>query len=206
MRSALCIFTAAAALAAPMRAWADGEGLVARVDTVPWASAAADSRPLLRPALRVGFSGSEASGLRLPAFSLLGDVYVGSGTTLRAPPSGFRATSGLIIGSRAQPWGASPVAGSTPLLGERRSLAPTLPYTVVEAAAESATVPYLGFGYSALSIKNGWSFNADLGVMSLNPGSAVRFGSAGNGYQGFGDLVRDLRLSPVLQLGISYTF
>ena len=124
----------------------------------------------------------------MPSLSVLGDLYVTSSAPgFRAQPSGFRATSGVLVGSRAQPWGATPItpAPVVPTLGDR---------------------PYLGFGYSALSAKSGWSFSADLGVMSLSPGGVVRFGRAGNGNQGFDDLVRDLRLAPVLQLGISYSF
>lgn len=66
--------------------------------------------------------------------------------------------------------------------------------------------PYLGIGYSGLGGRgSGWSFNADFGLMALGGGSAVRLGRSANG-QGLDDLVRELRLTPVLMFGASYAF
>lgn len=66
--------------------------------------------------------------------------------------------------------------------------------------------PYLGIGYSGLGGRgNGWSFNADFGLMALGGGNGIRLGRAANG-QGLDDLVRELRLSPVLLFGASYAF
>ena len=45
-----------------------------------------------------------------------------------------------------------------------------------------------------------------VGLMALNAGSAVRFGRLLSGTQSVDELVRDLRLTPVLQLGVSYSF
>ena len=71
---------------------------------------------------------------------------------------------------------------------------------------QSAVQPYLGVGYSGLGGRaGGWSFNADFGLMALGAGSAVRLGRAASG-QGLDDLVRELRLTPVLLFGASYAF
>ena len=72
---------------------------------------------------------------------------------------------------------------------------------------EQASVqPYLGIGYSGLGGRaGGWNFNADFGLMALGGGNAVRLGRSVNG-QGLDDLVRELRLTPVLLFGASYAF
>jgi len=70
----------------------------------------------------------------------------------------------------------------------------------------SGTLPYVGIGYSSLAARSGWSFSADLGLVSLAPGNAVRLGRVFGGSQNLDDVVRDMRLTPVLQLGASYSF
>jgi hypothetical protein len=75
-----------------------------------------------------------------------------------------------------------------------------------DASVDSATVPYIGIGYSNLSAKSGWRFSADLGVVSQSPGNVVRFGRVFGGSQSLDDVVRDMRLAPVIQLGVSYSF
>lgn len=71
---------------------------------------------------------------------------------------------------------------------------------------QPAVQPYLGIGYSGLGGRgSGWSFNADFGLMALGSGNTVRLGRAANG-QGLDDLVRELRLTPVLLFGASYAF
>ena len=69
----------------------------------------------------------------------------------------------------------------------------------------SGTLPYIGIGYSNLSPRSGWSFSADLGLVSLRP--ATRSASAGvfGGSQNLDDVVRDMRLTPLVQLGVSYS-
>ncbi len=69
----------------------------------------------------------------------------------------------------------------------------------------NSSVPYLGVGYTGLqslrATGGGWGFSADVGLVALQPRSAVRFGQ-----QGLSDSLRDLQLSPLLQLGASYSF
>ena len=66
--------------------------------------------------------------------------------------------------------------------------------------------PYLGVGYSSMVAKSGWSFTADLGVVSRSPGNVVRLGRVFNGGQSLDEVVRDMRLAPHVQLGVSYSF
>jgi hypothetical protein len=150
----------------------------------------------------------QAGDARLAGASMLGDYYFrGRYATRDGDGGGFRATTGLYLGPRAQIWGTSPAP--TSYLGafnvERHSFSLASPAWANEGE-DSTTVPYLGLGYSGHSLKGSFSYSADLGLMALNPGSALRFGRTFGSGQSLDDLMRDLRLSPVLQLGVSYSF
>lgn len=136
----------------------------------------------------------------LSGLSVMGDYY------LRPTPnayslSGLRATGGFVFGPRTSLWGMS--GGSRALSIDQRSGG----YDPTGSAAHNdpmSTSTYLGIGYSG--VRRSWGFSADVGIMSTNPGSIGRVGRAVNGSRSFDDVVRDLRLSPVLQFGFSYEF
>jgi hypothetical protein len=191
----------------PLAALAGGEGLSTDADRVPWArfqgriayAAAATPTPL---------APSDGTGLQVQGMSLMGDVYFGSS---RTSAGGFRATSGLIYGSRTSLAGMSAMApASGGLLNVDRRLfgasSTGLAYAADPVTESSGTLPYLGVGYSSLAARSGWSFSADLGLISLAPANAVRFGRVFGGSQNLDDVVRDMRLTPVIQLGASYSF
>ena len=210
MRVVLWMVSAAALLLSPAAALAAGEGLSADADRVPWASfqgrfGVAPGAPAWRAAL----APFERSGLKVGSLGLLSDVYFfGTKQAANAPVTGFRATSGLIIGSRS-PWLGSGATPSSGMFGaDRRLFGPTAPAlaTSSDAGIDASTVPYIGIGYSNLWPKSGWSFSADLGVISQSPSSVTRFGRVVGGSQSLDDLVRDMRLAPVVQLGVSYSF
>lgn len=193
-----------AALAAPVVAHA--EGLKPRADTLPWArwqARLALTSPA--PAWRSGLDGLERGALGLGGASLMGDYYFSRSLAPGGIATGFRATSGLIVGPRSTLWTARPggIAAHGLLGVDRRT---DLSLGLAGAEAETATLPYLGVGYSGLSLRGGWSVSADLGLVALTPGNAVRLGRVLGGTQGLDELMRDLRLSPVLQLGVSYSF
>ena len=64
-----------------------------------------------------------------------------------------------------------------------------------------ATVPYLGLGFSGALWRNSLAVTADVGMVA---GGSL--GKALLGNQGVERALRDLRLAPVLQLGVRYTF
>ena len=170
---------AAASLASAADARAEGDGLAASAERVPWARF--DAR-VVSPRWRADLVPLERSGLKIGSVGLFGDVYFGGpAVDTRAAAGGFRATSGLVISGRS-------------------STGPT------DATIDTSTVPYFGVGYSNTWPKSGWRFNADLGVVSHSPGSATGIGRVIGGSQSLDDLVRDLRLAPVAQLGVSYSF
>jgi hypothetical protein len=205
------VFLVAVALAS-LAANAAGEGLSADADQVPWARfqgriAYSATAPLLRGSAATG----DGTGLRIGGLSLMGDVYFDATRTSRSGSGGFRATSGLLVGARSGLWGSSATAPATGLLAVDRRLfgpsAASLGYaTELPGEIGNSTLPYIGIGYSSLSARSGWSFSADLGLVSLSPGNAVRLGRVFGGGQTLDDVVRDMRLTPVVQLGVSYSF
>jgi hypothetical protein len=191
MRFVPSVCAAIAATLALTPALAGGEGLATDPDRVPWARFQARVLPsTAAPGWRSELAPVARSGLRVASLGLFGDVYFGRPTgEARLPPRGFRATSGLIVGTRQ------------PLLGG--SIATAGPG---DTAGENTTVPYLGLGYSSLAAKSGWSFSADLGVVSRSPGNVIRLGRVFSGAQSLDEVVRDMHLAPHVQLGVSYSF
>jgi hypothetical protein len=68
------------------------------------------------------------------------------------------------------------------------------------------TAPYLGVGYTGASLRGGWGFTADIGLkgLSATSGSGLRLGRTPA--PAIDDTLRDLRLAPTLQLGVTYRF
>ena len=199
-------FSAAALMICVTAAWADG-GLVLREDSLSWP----------RWQGRIGLGSAGSPGLRpdlprnddnkLGSLSLMGDYYLtGPLVGRHRLTGGLRATSGLVIGPRgallsnpalpsqqASPFSLSRLVGGVP------------PLPGIDGP-DLGTAPYLGIGYTGMSIKGGLSFSADVGVAALNPGPGLRFGRVVSGSQSFDDMMRELRLTPVIQLGVSYSF
>ena len=186
-------------LAAPA-AWAQGQGLTF------------DEQAPFGPRLqaRVGVNTSTAltdggsASWQQQAGVLLGDYYfsrarLGQGQV----SSGFRATSGMLLGQRSLALGTPAMANSQAMaVTQLRQPRGALPG--IESASEPwAAVPYIGIGWSGISVRGGWGVSADLGL-------AGRSGSNGglrvSGNQSLDDLLRELRISPMVQVGVSYAF
>jgi hypothetical protein len=157
--------------------------------------------------LRTDVQGSETA-FKVSSLSLMGDYYLHPSLN-QLTLGGLRATSGIVFGQRSALWGM-PASGIGPLSVDRRSLGADPYNTGYNAYADHSTTPYLGIGYSgngtAFGKSASWGFTADLGLMSLSPGAIGRIGKVFSGSQNLDDMVRDLRLSPVLQFGFSYAF
>ncbi|HET9978212.1 MAG TPA: hypothetical protein VFQ20_12285 [Burkholderiaceae bacterium] len=115
---------------------------------------------------------------------LLGDYYF-SGTRLGRSDrvGGLRATSGVLLGQRAAVLGAPGAVHNT-------------------VNDLWAATPYVGLGWTSTSLRGGWGFSADLGL-------AARTGSGGlrvSPTQSLDDALRELRLLPTIQVGVSYAF
>ncbi len=173
------------------------------------------SLPQFQARVRLGMSVTAApldtteSAPRLSSASLLGDYYFGRNALPDGDMTGFRATSGVFLGSRLGMWGGAGAQG----LSSAAFSVETHQFSLASAGlgqpydpADGGAVPYFGLGYSGSSAKSGWGFSADLGLLALNPSSAVRFGRSFSGGQSLEDTLREMRLSPVLQVGASYSF
>ncbi|WP_140628411.1 hypothetical protein [Methylibium rhizosphaerae] len=152
---------------------------------------------------------SAEDGSRIESVSLMGDYYF----SIRR---GLRATGGVVLGSRPTFWAAQPSFGlhgaTTALAAERRSF--TLGGGDIHGDSGPTTaIPYLGVGYtgtasaarSADTLRAGsWGFTADVGLMAQNSRQGLRLGARPQ--QSFDDFLRDLKLAPMVQLGVSYSF
>jgi len=208
MRSAHWVAAAAVFTSAAGSAWALGDGLVPSDSGLwpRWQGRLAVGT--YSPALRPDAVNLDSQGLKVGGASVLGDYYFSR--SLRGPGSarGFRATSGLLLGSRSTSLLSGGPAAS--LSGrafnvDRRSINIGGLANPADNVADPGPVPYVGIGYTGLAGKGGWGFSADLGFMALNPGSAVKLGRVFNG-QSLDDTLHDMRLSPLVQLGVSYSF
>ena len=210
MRTALWVLAIAAALPSVAASAAEGSGMTPRIDSLPWGgwqgrlSVAVQETPI-----RSVLAGNDG-GLQVGAVGLMGDYYFGRSLFGLPTPSGLHATSGLLVGPRAQGWAGQPGLGA-----QRGAFGATRRIVSIQANAGAAsdasydsttTIPYLGFGYSGQASKSGWSFSADLGWVALAAGNVVKFGRVFSGTQGLDDVVRDKRVAPVMQLGVSYSF
>lgn len=133
---------------------------------------------------------------------LLGDYYfTGPGFAGDGASGGLRLTSGLAVGPRD---------GTAALPATRLGVGPSwsLPEGGVGSLADRhgarVALPYIGLGYTGLAA--GWGLSADIGLGGLRPGERVRFGAGNPTTAQFENLLNDLRLAPVIQLGVSYAF
>ena len=209
MRHSTCVLSGAGIallLSAGLGVAADGQGLAVKRDAATWST--------WQGRISVGSSSafwrsSLADATRPTSMSLMGDYYFTGSLLGLGTQGGFRATSGLILGPRAQAWSGQPGlgAGSALSVGNRLFGGNTgaVPY-LRDPSTETATLPYLGVGYTGLSARSRWSFSADLGIVAQNPSNAVRLGRLFGSGQNLDDIVRDLRMTPMFQLGVSYAF
>ena len=117
-------------------------------------------------------------GSSLQTASLFSDYRLGA--LQLGQTGGLRLTSGLLLSQRTQN-----VAGE----GESRT-----------------AWPYFGVGYSSGSAAGEWGFSADLGMAAQSLGATARLSRLLGGGLSLSDAVRDLRLQPVVRLGVNYSF
>ena len=151
---------------------------------------------------------ANGDGLRVRGVRVLEDYFF-------SPASGFRATGGMIGGSSTTPWlpSANPLGSarslslSVPRLGWGSPIANTVDPLDGGSATSTTAVPYVGAGFSGPSDDGMWRFSADLGLISRSPTSVGKIGRVlTNGLNSVDDMVHDMRLQPMVQVGLSYSF
>jgi hypothetical protein len=140
-------------------------------------------------------SGAAPVGLRGGA--LVGDYVFATPTYGR-----FRASGGILSGHLGGLPLASASAGQRLGVDVQHRLAP--PWS--PGSDTPAALPYIGLGFSGAAGLAGLSLTADLGLVAERPEAAVGLGRALFGNQGMERSLRELRLAPVMQLGMRYTF
>lgn len=205
MRSACWLTAAALTMSTGGSAWAVGDGLMPSATSLwpRWQGrlALGTYSPTAHPdAMNI-----DSPGLKISGASLLGDYYFSRTLTGLGSASGFRATSGLFIGTRYTSLllgTPSASLGGRPFNVNHRTVDVWGMSNTADSNGDQAAVPYVGLGYTRLAGRDGWGFSADLGVMALKPGSTVKLGHGASQ----DNALRDMRLSPLLQLGVTYSF
>jgi hypothetical protein len=156
---------------------------------------------------RVSLGGYDTSPRPMVA-SLLSDYYFKGlrfGST--AASGGFRATSGLMLGAGSSLLGAT---GVPQRLNGELSLGRVSLTSSGRPGSDGwdagTTMPYVGIGYTGLAAAGRWGFTADFGVVAQSPSGTVQLGRALFGSQPVDDALRSLRLAPVVQFGVRYSF
>jgi hypothetical protein len=124
------------------------------------------------------------TGLSEPGQGLRGGALLGDYVFAQPSFGSFRATGGMVLGAHG---GAPSFVAGGPADGWQAA-------------------PYLGLGFSSPLGDSRFSLSADLGWVAETTGLGMRPNSAPLGMQGSESQRRELRLSPLLQFGMRYTF
>lgn len=139
--------------------------------------------------------------------TLIGDYYFYAAGEPSSWRSGLRASSGLLIRQAGSSYADLALSSRGSGTAALRALPSGAAAFGSEAAGDGyRALPYLGLGYSTPAARSGWGFWADVGVLVQSPGGAVGVTRLLSGSQGADDVIRELRLAPMLQLGVNYAF
>lgn len=202
-----CLGLAALLCGAALPAQAiDGPGLQLNATPRWQARLQLSSLDLRNPA--ASFEAAQATGRsRLLSANLLGDYYL-TGSGLGGVRGGLRATGGMLMG----PLALSQTSAGLALGSSALSIGPNLSVgqrsisllSGLEPAEANASLSYVGIGYSGQSLRGGWGFSADLGMIGGSSLGGLRLGRSSA--LGMEEVLRDLRYKPLLQLGLSYSY
>lgn len=150
-----------------------------------------------------GTSYDARRGSRLLSANLLADYYLtgsGLGANTRG---GLRATGGLMLGpmSLLQSSGGLALGRGAALNGSLSAGRRSLSLLTGPEREPNLSLSYVGVGYTSYSLRSGWGFSADVGVIG-NGAPGLRLGNSAPQ----SDLSSDLRYKPIVQVGVSYSF
>jgi hypothetical protein len=180
---------------------AEGRGLLVDPDRLSWPSSLRGRLQFSTESVSPSLSSLDSAALRPRSAALFGDYYVSR--PFFGNSGGMRLTSGVVTGPRGAVFG--PGQATAPAMFGFSSASRGAGSTLGDVNGEGTqTLPYLGIGYSGSSLRGGLSFSADLGLTAQNNGNQ-RLARAVMS-QTLDDTLRELRFTPVLQLGVSYRF
>ena len=130
---------------------------------------------------------------------LLGGAILGDYYFARPSFGNFRASGGLMVGAQGGLPASNAFSGQRLGLSLNSGMRSPMPLGTDTSGSHNETMPYLGLGYSGAPWRNGLAISADLGLVAGRVGALL-------GNQGLDGSLRELRLSPVLQLGVRYAF
>jgi hypothetical protein len=196
-----------------------GAGLLALALLALGLSAQADGLQLpplepdsLRWQARVQLSQRDSeAGSRVLSANLLGDYYLTGSLLGGQTRGGLRATGGLLMGSPSLSQSSAGLALGNSSLSLRQSL--SIGYRQINlfspappaGADPGNSMSYLGIGYTGQSLRGGWGFSADLGLIRQNTREEWRLGRSGMG-PSLEDVLMDMRFRPVVQFGLNYSY
>lgn len=190
------------ALALTSAAATDGRGLMVDPDRLSWPALQGRLQLSTEPMLPAAVGHIESASLRPRSAALFGDYYVSR--PLFGSTGGMRLTSGLVTGPRGAVFGPGQATAPGSFGFSAVSRGPSSPMLTDANGEGTQTLPYVGIGYSGSSVSGGWGFSADLGIAAENAGNQRLMRALMS--QSLDDTLRELRLTPVLQLGVSYRF
>jgi hypothetical protein len=147
---------------------------------------------------------------RIGALSVMGDYYFTGPLLGEGLRGGLRTTTGLLGGSRSTLMLGSGASFGGNLsgiaLGQLRD--PTASRWGLGSDNESNSWPYLGLGYTGIALRGSLSFSADVGLLANNPEALtkLRMQTGDTRRPSSDEVLHDLRLSPMFQIGVSYAF
>jgi hypothetical protein len=199
---ALCLAVLLVASAAPVQAQ---QGLHLSAPPASLPPDAAVGREALRlrlgeVSLDVGYAGP---GGALARAHLFGDYFfTGPGFGHGDVAGGLRLTSGLMLGPAHDTANQPP-----PRLKGALAIRPVVPAGMRDLdPGQRVALPYIGLGYTSASVREGWGLSADIGLGGMRPGERLRLGQPGGVAAQAERVLNDLRLAPVVQIGVSYAF
>jgi hypothetical protein len=148
-----------------------------------------------------------SAGATVSRARLFGDYFLtGPGFGQGEVAGGLRLTSGVTVGLAHETANLPPLPRPSLVMAPLRAPgAYAAPLRDAEAGPRVA-LPYIGLGYSSASVREGWGLSADIGLGGMRPGERLRLGQASGTTAQAERVLNELRLAPVIQLGVSYAF
>lgn len=179
---------------------AQDRGLIVDPERLSWPALQARVQLSTEPLSRT-VGAFDGAALRPRSAAVFGDYYVSRPFFGNA--GGVRLTSGVVTGPRGAVFGPGQATAPGPFGFSAASRGVGSSFTDANGEANQ-TLPYLGIGYSGSSLRGGWGFSADLGLTAQSIGNQRLVRALTS--QTLDDTLRELRLTPVLQVGVSYRF